>query len=255
MISNQRLKQNFSSAAAKYDARAMFQHMQTARVLDAALMLLPAQAVIADIGCGTGYFASLAYEKRPWWNTIGVDIAPGMCVVAATRCTAIAGDAVALPLTEQSMDAVVSSLCYQWVENHGRAFAELTRVLKPGGLVIIASLGEATLQELRASADEARVPLGLLPMRRMEQVQESLTAAGLEVVLADQRLETAYYPTVSALLNSMRSIGAGNNFVSAKTTPLTPTRWNALVAAYEKQRITEGIPATWDHQFFIVHKA
>lgn len=254
-VARQKLQKNFGHAAADYDARAQFQHVQTRRVLDAAQMLLPQSARMADIGCGTGYFAHIAHEKNADWNIIGVDIAPGMCAVARTRCTAIAGDAAALPLADGAVDAVVSSLCYQWVENQAQAFAELARVLKPGGRAIIASLGATSLHELRCCADAAAVPLSLLPMRTIEATKAALVEAGLEINLADARNSTEYYPTVAALMDSMRSIGAGNNFTQPARGFLSPKRWAAMVAAYEAERTPLGIPATWEHHFFVLSKA
>ncbi len=254
LISATRLQRNFSRAAAVYDARAELQHVQTRRVLDAARMLLPARAVMADIGCGTGYFAAAARETHPDWRIIGIDLAQGMCAVASRRCVAINADAVALPLADASMDAVVSSLCYQWVEDQVAAFAELARMLKPGGRAIIASLGAATLQELRGCAEAVQLPLNLLPMRAFEDVRASLETAGLEVTLADARRETRYYPSVNSLMESMRAIGAGNNFAGGASRFIAPKRWAAMLAQYERLRCAEGIPATWEHHFFILHK-
>lgn len=249
-----KLQQNFGRAANEYDAHAEFQHVQTGRVLDAALMLLPEKATIADIGCGTGYFSHAAKARRPAWNMLGVDIAVGMCGVAKTRCAAINADAARLPLADASMDAAVSSLCYQWVSNQQQAFAELYRVMKPNARAIIASLGRETLHELRACASATHLPLSLLSMRAMDDVLEDIRAAGFEVSLADCRHETCYYPSVSALMDSMRAIGAGNNFARPAVNSLLPKRWAALVRVYEQQRTAEGIPATWEHQFFVLHK-
>lgn len=253
-VAPRRLQHNFSKAASDYDARAYFQHIQTARVLDAALMLLPEFATIADIGCGTGYFAHVAYKKRPDWNLLGIDIAAGMCEVANNRCTAIVGDAAGLPLAAASLDAAVSSLCYQWVDKQTQAYAELYRVLKPGGRAVIASLGQATLSELRACAVTADVPLSLLSMRPIDEVLADIRGSGLQVTLAECMHETRYYPNVMALIDSMRSIGAGNNFAAQAGDRLSPKRWMALLAEYEKRRVAAGIPATWEHHFFVLHK-
>lgn len=254
VVSTQRLRHNFSRAAAEYDARAAFQHVQTRRVLDAALMVLPEQAVVADIGCGTGYFAQAAAGKRADWKVLGVDISIGMCAVAATRCTAIAVDAARLPLASASVDAAVSSLCYQWVEDHAAAFAELQRVVKPGGRAVVATLGAASLQELRSCAKTAEVPLGLLPMREFEKTRQALQVAGLEITFAEKTVERAHYTSVGALLESMRAIGAGNNFAHDPRRFIGPKRWAAMVTQYESQREAAGIPVTWEHHFFILRK-
>lgn len=253
-VARKTLQSNFSRAAVDYDVHAQFQHVQTQRVLDAALMLLPPCQTMVDIGCGTGYFAHIAQIHRPSWNIIGIDIAQGMCAIAQTRCSAIAGDAVQLPLADASVDAVVSSLCYQWVENQPQAFAELARVLKPGGRAIIASLGIETLCELQRCAQAAQIPLGLLPMRPFVTTKTALIEAGLQIILADCHLKTEYYPNVAALMDSMRRIGAGNNLNNPSRGLLSPKRWLAMVKEYEMLRTAQGIPATWEHHFFVLHK-
>ncbi len=254
LVATKRLQRNFSEAAVHYDARAQFQHTQTLRVLDAAQMFFPAAARIADIGCGTGYFAAAARPSRPYWDVLGIDIAQGMCEIAATRCTAIAGDAACLPLADASVDAAVSSLCYQWVDNQNQAFAELARVLKSGGNAVVASLGAATLCELVAAAQAAQLPLGLLPMRRFEDAKQAWLTSGFTISFAQQRMETKHYPNVMALLDSMRRIGAGNNFKPAIPRNIAPKRWAAMVSEYERKRTALGIPATWEHHFFVLHK-
>jgi malonyl-CoA O-methyltransferase len=249
-----RLQHNFGEAAVHYDAQAEFQHVQTRRVLDSALMLLPRQATLADIGCGTGYFAQAAKPHRPEWHVIGVDIAHGMCRVANTRCTAVNADAARLPLADVSLDAAVSALCYQWVEQLPAAFVELARVLKPQGRAVIASLGHSTLTELRNCAEMVGLPLSLLAMPSYAAMIHALQGAGFSMTMHEVRHEVRHYPSVTALLDSMRTIGAGNNFTGNARGLTGPKRWAAMVQAYEGMRVAEGIPATWEHHFFVVSK-
>lgn len=248
-----KLKQNFSDAAAGYDDRAKFQHVQTRRVADAALMLLPEKATLVDVGCGTGYFAAQVSATRPLWQMIGVDVAAGMCAAAAQRCTAVQADATALPLADASVDAVVSSLCLQWVDDLPQAMAEIARVLKPGGRAILASLGTESLQELRVAAEMAELPLGLLPMKGAKDYRAALAVHGLQVMLFEQTADVEYYPTVRALLDSMRQIGAGNNFAAGHGL-MGAQRWKNMVAHYETIRDQHGLPATWERLFMVVSK-
>jgi malonyl-CoA O-methyltransferase len=254
LVERQRLQQNFSRAASDYDLRANHQRRENLRVLEAAIATLPETGIIADIGCGTGYLAAEARGRRPGWRVVGVDMSLGMCAVAALRCHAIAGDAVQLPLADASVDGAVSSLCYQWVEDQPQAFVELARVLKPGSKAVIATLGEGSLAELRAHAAMVQVPLSLLPMRSFAMHQQLLAAAGFVVTQAERRVLTEHYASVGALLESMRSIGAGNNFSPTSRQFVGPKRWAAMEASYEAERTAHGIPATWEHQFFIVRK-
>lgn len=253
-VNPERLQHNFSRAAANYDALAQLQHAQNRRVLEVALATFPQRATLVDIGCGTGYFAAEARKQRPNWRLLGVDRAQGMCARAQQHCSALVGDASHLPLADGSVDGAVSSLCYQWVEDCGTAFAELARVLKPQGKSVLATLGAETLTELRACATKAELPLSLLSMRSMEDCASALTAAGLSILSRDRRVEVRHYPTVRGLLDSMRGIGAGNNFARQGQGVLAPHRWKNLLAIYERHRTAEGIPATWEYHSFIVEK-
>lgn len=254
-VARARLQQKFGDAAINYDALAQFQHVQTRRVLDAAVMLLPDSARVLDVGSGTGYFAHAAQVARPGWQVIGLDLAFGMCAVAKTRCATVNADAVRLPLADGSVDGAVSALCYQWVDDQEAAFTELARVVKPGGRAIIASLGEATLTELRNCALKAQLPLSLLNMPSHNATLAALKGAGFMISMHDVRHEVRHYPTVAALLDSMRAIGAGNNFSGGARGLTGPKGWAAMLAAYETLRTQQGIPATWEHHFFVVSKS
>lgn len=253
-VKRTRLMQNFSAAAPEYDARAAFQRVETARVYDAARMLLAADARILDIGCGTGQFAAMAHQAQAGWRITGLDIAQGMCRAAQARCPVLQADAQSLPLADGAFDAVVSSLCLQWAEDLPQAFAEIARVLRPGGRAIIASLAEASLKELRAAADVAALPLGLLAMQGGDAYRVAIAQAGLAVTMFRQQADIDYYPDVSALLDSMRLIGAGNNFTGSARGLTGAGRWKAMLRAYETLRTPRGIPATWDRLFMILHK-
>jgi malonyl-CoA O-methyltransferase len=253
-ISRARLQQNFSRAAAEYDSRAHFQQTETRRVLDAALMLLPHSARLADIGCGTGYFAQMARAKRPDWKIFGIDIAAGMCRAAAAHCGVAQADALQLPLAAASVDAVVSSLCLQWVTDPAAALTEIARVLRPGGRAILTSLTTETLRELHAAAAQAQLPLGLLPMRDEAIYRAAIAASSLETSLFQRQSTVEYYADVAALLASMRAIGAGNNLAASGQAMTGAQRWKAMLRAYETQRTPHGIPATWDRLFLVLGK-
>lgn len=253
-IARARLIENFGRNAADYDARANFQHTQTARVVDAAHMLVSAQANILDVGCGTGQFAEMSAATQPNWQITGVDIAEGMCKVARARCTTIQADAEALPLADASYDAVVSSLCLQWVAQLDTGMREIGRVLKPGGLAVLATLAQGTLSELHQAADVAALPLGLLAMRDVEEYKTAARKIGLEITMATSSCEIRHYATLRVLIDSMRDIGAGNNFVRSTQGMMGAKRWRAMAEAYELLRMPEGLPATWNHLFMILRK-
>src|SRR5690606_17221299 len=107
---------------------------------------------------------------------LALDVAPGMLAQVrghaggfrfnpfAPRPVPVAADARALPLADRSVDVLYSNLCLQWVEDLPAVFAGLRRVLKPGGLLLVSTLGMVSLSELRQAAAEADAAHDVSPL-------------------------------------------------------------------------------------------
>lgn len=108
---------------------------------------------VLDVGCGTGYFArQVALAVGPAGRVLGVDASPPMiayAVRAARRlpwCRFEVGLAESLPLESASVDVAVSSLVIHHLPPDLRptALAEMQRVLRPGGRLLIADFQPPT---------------------------------------------------------------------------------------------------------------
>jgi SAM-dependent methyltransferase len=94
-------------------------------------------ARILDAGCGTGN--NLAHF-RPRGTALGVDLSEDALRFCRTRGVAAARASVlALPFPAEAFDLVTSFdvLYHRWVEDDRAAVAELARVLRPGGLLLV----------------------------------------------------------------------------------------------------------------------
>jgi malonyl-CoA O-methyltransferase len=252
LVAAKRLQLNFSRAAERYDAHAFLQREQLQRVAQAALEHMVEQGRIIDIGCGTGMFASVVKPERPNWWVAGVDFSYGMAQKATARCASLQGDATALPFASDSAEGIVSSLCMQWVQDRAAMMAEIHRVLKPGGLAIIATLGGDTLRELHETTQKTQVPLGLLKMQSFNDYRALAAASGMQIACAQRTVQTQYYRSVEALLTSMRAIGAGN---AGSRNFIPPRRFVQMIQQYEASYgDSRGIPATWENVFLMLRK-
>jgi len=101
---------------------------------------------VLDVGCGPGYLTALAAEAvAPDGVAEGIDASAPMIEQARLRrsgaaCSFRVGKAEALDSADGSFDVVLSSLMVHHLpeENRAGAFAEMFRVLRPGGHLLIA---------------------------------------------------------------------------------------------------------------------
>jgi ubiquinone/menaquinone biosynthesis C-methylase UbiE len=112
-----------------------------ARVLDVcSSQSVPPHSVL-DIGCGTGRLLAAARAQWPEAKFAGVDPAPQM-LSAAQRLNPQADFKVAmaesLPIEDQSVDLVLSSLSFHHWADQKKALGEIVRVLRPEGRFCLA---------------------------------------------------------------------------------------------------------------------
>jgi ubiquinone/menaquinone biosynthesis C-methylase UbiE/DNA-binding transcriptional ArsR family regulator len=110
--------------------------------------LLPRSLTLADIGCGTG---NLTFElARFARKVIGIDLSNEMLLHARALAKDRAldnvefrrGDALRLPLQSRGVDAAFCVMVLHFLPDPGRAIAELCRITRPGGSIILVDLVE-----------------------------------------------------------------------------------------------------------------
>jgi ubiquinone/menaquinone biosynthesis C-methylase UbiE len=99
---------------------------------------------VLDVGCGTGILSLLALQQGAA-RTVSGDIAAYMLDECRTkaidhgygenRLMTRQLDAELLPFAEKSFDAVISGMLLGLVPNQQRVIDEMTRVLRPGGVI------------------------------------------------------------------------------------------------------------------------
>jgi ArsR family transcriptional regulator len=133
----------FSSSAGQWD-RLRDELFGDRFQLPAFAALADADWIVGDLGCGTGQVsAALApFVAR----VIAVDTSAAMLQAAKRRLQGVAnvdlrrGDLEALPIDDGRLDAATLMLVLHHVPEPARAVAEVARVLKPGGRVIITDM-------------------------------------------------------------------------------------------------------------------
>lgn len=94
--------------------------------------------LLLEVGCGSGAFLSRLVDRFPAHDVRGVEIRPDLLERARARgCRAEWGDAYALPLPNESCGTVVLRFVLQHLADPSAAILEATRVLQPGGRLVV----------------------------------------------------------------------------------------------------------------------
>ena len=108
---------------------------------------LPAGSRVGDLACGTG---DLCRElERQGHHAVGVDLSFGMLAAARTVAPLVHGDALVLPLRAASVDGTTCGFALRNFVDLRPFFAELARVVRPGGRVALLEVAEPRQRLLR----------------------------------------------------------------------------------------------------------
>jgi malonyl-CoA O-methyltransferase len=249
------IARSFGRAAHSYDQAAHFQRWVADRLL--AQSDLSASPTVLDLGCGTGY----CMQHLPSHITrIGVDLSESMLSVARTKvkdesCLWLSGDAEQLPLQNESVSAVISSLAIQWCADTDALFREIHRILRPGGVFLFSTLLEGTLCELKDAWAEADHAQHVNRFGSHDSYEIAAKTAGFCEVSLHPVTHVLRYQRVRELLSELKAIGA-HNVTSERARHVTPkSTYRKFEAAYESRRDRDGLlPATYQVLFGLVRK-
>ena len=250
--------ESFSRAAQLYDTVAKLQRDVGVQLLTRLDQLARTPSTVLDLGCGTGYFCADLQQRYPAARYIGLDLAQGMVEYARGRSPNagnwVVGDAEALPLATDSVDLVFSSLAVQWCYRPQHLFAELARVLRPGGYGVFSSLGPETLCELRsawAAVDTHQHVNTFLASSELTDAAQGVP--GITLVVESERFRMEYR-RVGDLLAELKTLGA-HNMNRDRPAGLTSRRaLQGMLQGYEGWRKDGLLPATYDVIFGVLEK-
>jgi demethylmenaquinone methyltransferase/2-methoxy-6-polyprenyl-1,4-benzoquinol methylase len=161
----------FDRIAAVYDPMnaviSGFQEPRWRRRAVAATRIRPGMAAI-DVATGTGKVAAALWRRaQPGGRVLGVDLSPRM-IGRAERTFAgrpglsfVVGDALALPAPDASFDAATIAFGMRNLPDYRAGFAEMQRVVRPGGRVVCLEISRprSRLARLLAAWFDHAVPL------------------------------------------------------------------------------------------------
>ena len=250
---SRQVRRAFSRAAHDYAATAVLQAEVRSRLLEQLEYCEQTPQRVLDLGCGPGPASKLLRQRWPKAEVIALDLAQPMLVEAKRqfswrrRFARVCADVRALPLAERSVDLIFSNLCVQWVDDLPALFNEWRRVLRPGGMLLLSTFTQGTLQELReafAEADAERPHVS--PFAAIQTVGDALLGAGFRDPVLDSDRFTLTYTDVRDLMHELRAIGAGNADADRRRSLTGKQRMQRVFAAYEQFRQDGRLPASYE---------
>ncbi|MCG8480255.1 MAG: methyltransferase domain-containing protein, partial [Spirochaetales bacterium] len=158
----------------------------------------------------------------PGGHVVGVDMTPEMVEKARRNARVgevenvefVLGEIEALPLSDDSVDVVISNCVVNLSPEKGRVFAEVFRVLKPGGRLAISDIIAMRPMTEAERADMALYGACVSGAETKESVVDMLRLAGFEgadVEIGDSNvswksIDKPNYPVASAIIRGSKPL-------------------------------------------------
>jgi len=257
LIDKRSSRRAFERAAETYDAAAVLQNEVCRRMLARLDYIKHRPAAILDAGSGTGNALRALRERYPEASLIALDIALAMLRRGRKRLpwwrallgrTAhfVCGDIEALPLADDTLGMVWSNLTLQWANDLGRSFAEVRRVLVPGGLFMFSTFGPDTLRELRQAYCDTDRHTHVNRFIDMHDIGDLLVAGGFGDPVMDMEYFTLTYEDVRQLMRELKAIGAQNVTRGRSSALSGKALLGTVTQNYERFRREGRLPATFE---------
>ncbi|HEX5755684.1 MAG TPA: malonyl-ACP O-methyltransferase BioC [Arenimonas sp.] len=247
------LRRSFGRAAPNYAAVAALQREVESRLLEQLDYLEERKpARVLDLGCGPGRASAAMKQRWPKAEVIAVDMALPMLREAGKQSRfwrplrRVCADITALPFAEQSCDVIFSSLCLQWVDDLPALFNEFRRVLRPDGLLLLATFGPDTLAELREAYSAIGEAPPVSPFTPIQPLGDALLGAGFRDPVLEREHYTLTYPALRALMQELRAIGAVDARAERPRGLAGRARLQRVTDAYETFRSNGVLSSSWE---------
>ncbi len=165
--------------------------------------------VVLDIGSGSGTDTLLASTLANCGTVYGLDmtapmldkLARNVAAMGATHVRPLQGNAEEIPLPDASVDVVTSNGVLNLVPDKPRAFAEIARVLKPGGRVGVTDIVADDLLSAEQRAERGSYVgciAGALSFREFRTGLQAVGLTDVELVPTHQIVEGMHAAIVRA---------------------------------------------------------
>lgn len=247
-----KVQAQFAQAAQSYDSVALMQSEAADQLYERLLITKLEVGSVLDLGAGTGACVSRVASLYPQARLLALDPAAEMLAVAKVKCPNIEclnACAESIPLEDNAVDLVISNMMLHWSLDIEQVFAEVKRILKPGGLFLFSTLGPDTLIELRQSWATVDDYNHVHHFYDMHDLGDALLRVDFTDPVMDMNVLTLRYRDLNTLFKDFKALGARNLAEPRKRGLTTKNQYQLMLAAYEQLKIEDSYPATYEMVF------
>lgn len=201
-------------AASYHTAACIIQEVGTRLLSRLAYFRKPADKIL-DLGCGQGIDTQLLQEAYPGAEIIAGDFCftqfdywPKNLRVKKHNIYPCVLDATALPFPPGYFDLIFANLLLPAIIDYQSFWRACLRVLKPGGILLLSTLGTNSLKELKTSLAQWQQADCVNVFPNLHEIGDSLIAEGfLDPAIECEPLEL-HYSSLSHLLHELKKLGS-----------------------------------------------
>lgn len=151
-------------------------------------------------------------------NAFHMDI--GKSILNDYSSLSFIGDEEFLPIKENSLDLIISSLSLHATNDLPGALLQIRRALKADGLLVAAMFGGETLRELRESLMHAEMEVHggasprVFPFADKPQMGNLMQRAGYALPVVDSEIVTVTYDNIFKLMHDLRGMAENNIIIN-----------------------------------------
>ena len=231
------VRRRFDRAASTFDD-SDFVHELTRAGLLARIEPMSLQArMVIDLGAATGSATGALRKRFRGARIVALDLSAAMLRKARgkqswfSRGPTIQADAAAIPLADDSVDAVFANLLLPWLADPPRAFSEINRVLRDDGLFAFSTLGPDSLLDLRHAWQSVDTDEHVNRFVDIHNIGDALVRSGLRDPVLDVDRLSVTYESPAALFRDLTAVGARNSLAGRRRALTGKRRFDAMTRA------------------------
>lgn len=245
------IQYNFNACAATYLQHAQVQKIAAQKIIHE-LPNYYLDGFVLDLGSGPG---TILHEPEHSYPSILYDFSLHMLktgIATSGHTLAINGDAGVLPFATSSIATVISNLMIQWTEDKSQILEEVKRVLLPNGVLLLTTLIQPSLWQLKAAwsnLDSVAHTLDFLSQAEYGGLIESL---GLTIVHSETWETVVYFSDIYAMLRHFKLTGTTMPKSNMSQNLLRKNVFKQLENVYCRGQANLGLALSYQYLFIIV---